>query len=53
MVMPALAFIGLMVLMTLVIALGTVSTNRYEQEQRTRARSALPARQSIGLPRPT
>jgi len=32
--------IGFMVLMTLVIALGTVSTNRYEREQRARARCA-------------
>jgi hypothetical protein len=40
-------------LMTLVIALGTVSTNRYEREQRARAGCALPARQSIGLPRTT
>jgi hypothetical protein len=53
MVWPALALIGFMVLMTLVIALGTVSTNRYEREQRARARCSLPARQSMGLPRPT
>jgi hypothetical protein len=52
MVWPALALIGFMVLMTLVIALGTDSTNRYERE-RARARCALPAGQSIGLPRPT
>jgi hypothetical protein len=52
MVWPAL-LIGFMVLMTLVIALGTVSTNRYEREQRARARCSLPAGQSIGLPRPT
>jgi hypothetical protein len=50
MVWPALALIGFVVLMTFVIALGTVSTNRYEREQRARARCSVPARHSIGLP---
>ena len=31
---PALALIGFLVLMALVVALGTVSTDRYEREQR-------------------
>jgi hypothetical protein len=59
MVWSALAVIGFLVLMALVIALGTVSTGRYEREQRVRTGPALPAgqsilppRQSIGLPPP-
>jgi len=57
MVWPAMNVIGFLVLMGLVITLGTVSTDRYEREQRARASSALSAkpsrlaaRRSIGLP---
>jgi hypothetical protein len=34
---PVLALIGFLGLVAVVVALGTMSTNRYEQEQRTRA----------------
>jgi hypothetical protein len=34
---PALALIGFLVLVAVVVALGTVSTGRYEREQRARA----------------
>lgn len=49
---PALALIGFVVLVGVVIALGTRSTGRYEREQRARARarvrSSRPAATSIG-----
>jgi len=41
---PVLALIGFLALVAVVVALGTMSTNRYEQEQRKRARSTRPAR---------
>jgi len=49
MVWPILNLIGFFVLMGLVIALGTVSTHRYEREreQRARAGSAMSARRSV------
>lgn len=43
----ALALIGFVALLAVVIALGTMSTGRYEREQRARARSRRPARTSI------
>ena len=47
MVWPILNLIGFFVLMGLVITLGTVSTHRYEREQRARAGSAMSARRSV------
>jgi len=52
---PALALIGFFVLVALVVALGTESTDRYEREQRARGRSPrLPRRPSAapGSPDP-
>jgi len=49
MLWPALALIGFLVLTALVIALGTVSTDRYEREQRAGTKSAPPAAESIGV----
>jgi hypothetical protein len=43
MVWPALTLIGFLVLTALVIAMGTQSTARYEQEREERNSAALPA----------
>jgi hypothetical protein len=50
---PAVTLIGFLVLTAFVIALGIVSTGRYEREQRERANSARPTAQSIGVARTT
>ncbi|WP_166509514.1 hypothetical protein [Blastococcus sp. TF02-8] len=50
MMWPAVALLGFLVLTALVIAMGTQSTARYEQEQRAAARSAGPrtASEAVG-----
>jgi hypothetical protein len=53
MLWPAVTVIGFLVLTAFVIALGIVSTGRYEREQRARANSARPTAQSIGVARTT
>ena len=47
-----LALTGFLVLVAVVVALGTMSTNRYEQEQRRRARFTRPARPPSQVPAP-
>ena len=49
---PVLALTGFLVLVAVVVALGTMSTNRYEQEQRKRARFTRPARTPSQVPEP-
>ena len=49
MLWPAVAVIGFLVLVAVVIALGTVSTGRYEREQRSRARAARQPAKSVGV----
>ena len=45
---PALALIGFVVLVAVVIALGTRSTGRYEREQRARARARARSTRPVG-----
>ena len=49
---PVLALTGFLVLVAVVVALGTMSTKRYEQEQRKRARFTRPARTPSQVPEP-
>lgn len=49
---PVLALIGFVVLMTVVIALGTVSTRRYERERGTRVLAARPTLERTVRSRP-
>src|SRR4051794_7741918 len=44
---PVVALIGFLVLVAVVVALGTMSTNRYEREQRTRASFPRRPRQPV------
>ena len=50
MVWLIVALIGFLVLTAVVVTLGTLSTNRYEREQRARRGSAPAPRHMIGLP---
>ena len=48
-VWPAVAVIGFVVLTAFVIAMGTLSVERYERERRAQTRSALRSGPSIGV----